>query len=312
MVKQERFRYLSKDGRTKIHGVKWVPDCEIYRGVLQITHGMIEFIERYDGFARYIAEQGFLVVGNDNLGHGESVSDKKEWGYFAEKNSSDILVADMHTLRKKMQSDNPGVPYYMFGHSMGSYLLRKYITKHGEDLAGAIICGTGSVPDVLTRTGMGMCKIMAQFKGWHHRSKLIEAMSFSGPYKKYDMTGKDPANSWLTKDQEIVKRYYNEPKCSFTFTLNGYKALFDTVYYDNQKENIAKMPKDLPIFMISGKDDPVGDCGVGVRRVYDMFIRSGMNDVTCKLYENDRHEILNETDRDKIYSDILNWINSKS
>lgn len=308
MAKKETFQYLSKDGVTKIHGVKWIPEDGQWDAVLQLTHGMVEYIERYDLFADYMTKQGFLVVGHDHLGHGESVQTKEDWGFFAEKKGSDILVSDMHTLRKKMQKENEGKPYFMFAHSMGSYLLRKYITRYGEELSGAIICGTGSVPDLLTRTGMGVCRVLARFKGWHYRSKMVADMSFGGPYKKYDLTGKQADNSWLSKDVDSVKRYYSDPKCTYTFTLNGYKTLFDTVYYDNQMEYVQKTPKDLPLLLISGADDPVGDCGAGVKRVYEMYKEVGIKEISMKLYEGDRHEILNETDKEIVFADIYHWI----
>lgn len=308
MSKKVTFKFLSKDGKTQVHGVKWIPENGEYQAILQLTHGMVEYIERYEKFAEYMTQRGFLVVGHDHIGHGESVGSTEDWGYFAKEHASDILVADMHTLRKNVQKENEGRPYFMFAHSMGSYLLRKYLTIHGEGIQGAIICGTGCVPDFLTRTGMRMCRIMARVKGWKYRSQMIADMSFSGPYKKYDLTGKQENNSWLTKDPKIVRKYYSDPKCTFLFTLNGYHTLFETVYYDNQKRHVEKIPKDLPLFVISGEDDPVGDCGKGVRKVYDALRAVNIKDVTLKLYPNDRHEILNETDKEMVYSDIHHWI----
>ena len=218
------------------------------------------------------------------------------------------MIADMHALRTMIQKENPGVPYFMMGHSMGSYMLRKYLTIHNDDLRGAIIMGTGCVPDNTTKLGINVCKFLAKIFGWHHRSKLVESLSFGGPYKKYDLSGKTPSNSWLTKDEDIVKFYYNEPRCTFKFTLNGYLGLMEAVLYDNQLENVKKVPNKLPIFIVSGQDDPVGDNGVGVKKVYDLFKEAGSLDITYKLYENDRHEILNETDRDKVYADLLAWM----
>ena len=254
-----------------------------------------------------LTENGFMVVGHDHLGHGDSVASKDDWGYFAE-NPSDTVIADMHTLRTMVQKENPGVPYFMMGHSMGSYMLRKYLTVYNDDLRGAIIMGTGCVPDSMTRLGINVCRFLAKIFGWHHRSRLVESLSFGGPYKKYDLSGKTPSNSWLTKDEDIVKFYYSEPRCTFKFTLNGYLGLMEAVLYDNQLENVKKVPNKLPIFIVSGQDDPVGDNGVGVKKVYDLFKEAGSLDITYKLYENDRHEILNETDSDKVYADLLAWM----
>lgn len=312
MTKEKQMRFLSKDGKTMIHAVRWCPESGQYKAVLQITHGMVEYIERYRPFAEYMNGQGFLVVGHDHLGHGSSITSKEEWGYFAEENPSDTVVEDMHQLRTMVQGENPGVPYFMLGHSMGSYMLRKYLCLHSEGVSGAVIMGTGCVPDGTTKMGLTLCSIIAKFRGWHYRSKLVQSLSYSRPYKKYDLYGKDYSNSWLSKNVENVKEYYAEPRCTFLFTVNGYRGLMEAVLYDNQMENIRKVPKELPLFFVSGADDPVGDLGKGVKKVYGMYKEAGMTDITYKLYENDRHEILNETDRERVFADIGAWLNVRT
>lgn len=308
MTKEEVFSFPSADGRTTVHAVRWTPEDGKYRAVLQITHGMVEYIERYRAFAEFLNDNGFLVVGHDHIGHGESVVSKDEWGYFAE-HPSDTVVADMHTLREMTQKEHPGVPYFMLGHSMGSYMLRKYLAIHGEGLTGAIIMGTGCIQDNTTKLAMFIAKLQAAFFGWHHRSKLLQKLSYDKYYHQFDLTGKDASNSWLTKDEEIVKTYYADPKCMFVFTVNAYMGLFEAVLFDNQQENIEAVPKSLPLFFVSGAMDPVGGCGSGVKKVYNKFDVAGKEDITWKLYDNDRHEILNETDRDVVYHDILAWMN---
>mgnify|MGYP004456111947 FL=1 len=309
MAKEEKFTFLSADGKTTISAVKWLPENGEYVAILQITHGMNEYVGRYKAFAEFLTENGFMVVGHDHLGHGDSVLSEEKRGYFAEEDPSDKLIEDMNQLRQIVQSQNKDVPYFMMGHSMGSYMLRKYLTKYNDNLRGAIIMGTGSVPDFTTKFGISVCRFLAKRYGWEHRSRLVEALSFGGrPYRRYDLTGKKPSNSWLTKDEEIVKSYYSNPKCTFKFTLNGYLGLMEAVLYDNQMENVKKVPKKLPIFLVSGQDDPVGDNGVGVKKVYDMYKEAGLLDITYCLYENDRHEILNETDREKVYADLLAWM----
>ena len=308
MTKEEVFSFPSADGRTTVHAVRWTPEDGKYRAVLQITHGMVEYIERYRAFAEFLNDNGFLVVGHDHIGHSESVVSKDEWGFFAE-HPSDTVVADMHTLREMTQKEHPGVPYFMLGHSMGSYMLRKYLAIHGEGLTGAIIMGTGCIPDNTTKLAMIIAKLQAAFLGWHHRSKLLQKLSYDKYYHQFDLTGKDASNSWLTKDEEIVKNYYADPKCTFVFTVNAYMGLFEAVLFDNQQENIEAVPKSLPLFFVSGAMDPVGGCGSGVKKVYNKFDTAGKEDITWKLYDNDRHEILNETDRDVVYHDILAWMN---
>ena len=307
MAKKEYFSFQSADGVTDIHAVKWIPDQGEYKAVIQIIHGMVEYVERYETFARYLTRQGFLVVGHDHLGHGKSVRTEDDWGYVPPITGGSILLRDMHYIREKIQEENPGKSYIMFGHSMGSYLLRKYLTRWGVNLDGAILSGTGEINDLATRNGLRVLKMIAKVKGWQYRSDFIEKLVFGGPYKKFDCTGKDTKNSWLTRDEKIVAQYYSEPCCTFHFTLAAYYALIDTVRYDNQRSNIKRMPKDLPILLASGMEDPVGDFGKGVRHVYRLFKEAGMQDVTLKLYEGARHELTNEQNRDEIYEDILQW-----
>lgn len=304
-MKKSIFEFLSADGGTKIHAVKWEPDTGEIKGILQITHGMVEYVERYDAFAEYMTQKGFLVVGHDHLGHGDSVASQEYWGYFAPENGSDILVEDMNTLRTMTQKEYPGIHYFMLGHSMGSFLLRKYLSKYGQNLRGAIIMGTGSKLDKDVKFGKRICKFLAFFRGWNHRSKLVNNLAFSENNKRFAAEG---TNAWLTKDKEIVKEYNSKPCCTFIFTLNGFYNLFDTIHYINQPEHIEAIPKELPLFFVAGEDDPVGDYGKGVKEAYETYEKAGVEDITWKLYPTDRHEILNELDREKIYEDIYAWI----
>ena len=308
MTREERFSFLSADGKTTIDAVKWIPESGQYHAILQISHGMVEYIDRYRHFAEFLNEHGYLVVGHSHLGHGKSVTSEENWGYFAEKDAADILNKDMHTLRTMIQTENEGVPYFMLAHSMGSYLLRRYLTIYNDNLRGAIIMGTGCVPAQTAKMGRTVCSILAKFFGWHHRSKFVNSLTFGGPYKKFNMDGTAPENSWLCRDAECVKRYYNDPACTYIFTLNGFHTLMDTVYYDIQMENVKKTPTKLPIFLVSGQNDPVGDFGEGVKKVYYMYEEAGLRDVTYKLYENDRHELINEPDKEIVFNDILSWM----
>lgn len=303
------FTFLSNDGKTAVHAVKWTPEKEEYKAILQITHGMVEFIERYAGFAEFLTEKGYMVVGHDHIGHGQSVASQEDWGYFCEGNPSDVLVADMHKLRTLIQEENPDVPYFMMGHSMGSFMLRKYLAFHNEGLRGAIIMGTGFIPGNMTGLALKLTALVTKLRGSKYRSKLIQSLAFGADYKGFDMTGEKPEDSWLTKDVDIVNQYYNEPRCTYMFTVNGYKGLFEAVNFSCNPENAQKLPQKLPLFIVSGAQDPVGGLGKGVMDVYEMYKSAGIKDLTYKLYENDRHEILNETDRQVVYGDLLAWMN---
>lgn len=306
---QKIFSFLSADGKTRIHGVCWKTEAAQPKGILQITHGMVEYIERYEAFAEFMNRQGFLVVGHDHLGHGESVNSKEDWGFFVEKRGSDILVEDMHRLRRIVEKKYPQLPYFMLGHSMGSFLLRKYLCRYGANLAGAVIMGTGDQPDAVLCLGKAVCRLMAAFRGWRYRSPLLQKLAFAGNEGRF--RSENQANSWLTKDAAIVKAYSENPKCTFQFTLNGFYNLFDTIWYVKRKKHLVRMPKDLPLFFVSGEEDPVGAYGAGVRRVYRLYQKLGMQDLTIRLYPSDRHEILNELDRDQVYQDLAGWIAAK-
>ncbi len=303
------FTFLSNDGKTAVHAIKWAPDSGEYHAILQISHGMVEYIERYAPFAEFLTTKGYMVVGHDHIGHGKSVSSKEDWGFFCEGTPSDVVVADMHKLRTLIQEENEGVPYFMLGHSMGSYMLRKYLAFHNDNLRGAIIMGTGFTPLNMSKLGIWVTKIFTRLFGPKHRSKFVADLVFGADYKEYDLTGEHPENSWLSKDVAIVRHYYETKECTFGFSVNGYQGLFEAVNFSCNPENAKLLPKKLPMFIVSGDKDPVGGMGKGVKEVYDLYKEAGMLDLTYKLYENDRHEILNETDRQVVYEDLLAWMN---
>ncbi len=309
-MEKREITFASCDGRTTIHGFYWIPDGEI-KGVIQLVHGMVEYIDRYDGFAKYMNGKGFVVAGHDHLGHGDSVTDESEWGVIRTKHPDDTLVSDIHTMREMIQKDYPNLPYFILGHSMGSYMLRKYLTLHSQGLSGAVIMGTGTESNVVISAGLAIVGLLGAIKGVDYRSPFVKKLQFAAPYQKYDVTGATLNNSWLTKDEEIVKFYYSNPKCTYDFSVSGYKGLMSAVKYDNNMKYIGQINKDMPVLFVSGSDDPVGNFGKGVEAAYSKFKAAGIKDVEIKLFENDRHEILNETDRDIVFDYIGNWIISK-
>lgn len=305
---KEEFYYLSRDGMTKIHAIEWVPDGEI-KAVLQICHGMVEYIDRYDEFARYLTDRGYYVVGHDHLGHGQSIQKEEDLGYFHEKCGNKFVIGDMHQLRQKTQSKYPDAPYFILGHSMGSFLTRQYIQMYGQGIKGAVIMGTGHQPAILLNLGKVLCKLIASVKGWHYRSKFINNMAFGSYNKKFRPAKTDV--DWVTSDPGQLAKYVADPLCSFTFTINGYYHLFCSIKALTKKEDRDKIPKDLPIFFVAGKDDPVGNFGKSVEKVYEMYRECGIKDLSIRLYEGDRHEILNETDRRQVYQDLYEWLEQK-
>ncbi len=311
MAEKQVFTFPSADGQSTIHAVRWLPDDGAVSAVLQITHGMVEYIERYTPFAEYLTTKGFAVVGHDHIGHGDSVKDPSEWGVMHAEDPSDIMIADMLKNYELAKEQWPDVPFFALGHSMGSYMLRKYLSVYADKLSGlsgAIIMGTGSVPDGTVNLGKNIIKLIARFKGWDYRSKFVAGLMFGGPYKRYDLTGGDPTNSWLTKNPLIVEKYYSDPKCTYLFTLRAYYGLLSSCGFDNDPQGVAAIPKSLPILFVSGSDDPVGDNGAGVKTAYNLFKSAGISDVTIRLFEGDRHEVLNETDCEKVFGELYDWM----
>ncbi|MBQ7246572.1 MAG: alpha/beta fold hydrolase [Lachnospiraceae bacterium] len=306
-MKQEFF-FPSKDGLTQIHAIEWIPDGEV-RGVLQIAHGMVEFIDRYDRFASFMSSQGFYVVGNDHLGHGKSVTDESQLGYFARHDGNFCVLGDMQRLREDSAKKYPDVPYFILGHSMGSFLTRQFIEMYGTGLAGAIIMGTGYQPSLTLNMGIALTSLLGKFKGDHHRSVMVNNMALGSYNAKFE-PGRTK-NDWLTKDEAIVDAYEANPLNQFTFTVNGYNNLFRGMRYAQQRKNLEMIPKELPVLVISGADDPVGEFGKGPKIVAQSYRDNGIKDVTLKLFDGDRHEILNELDHDAIDRYLLEWITGR-
>lgn len=303
MAMKEEFFYESRDGVSKIHAVKWIPEgtpiC-----IFQIVHGMAEYAARYEEFATYLADKGFLVVAEDHLGHGQS-SSKEDLGFFCKNDAKTVVVRDVHRLKKMVQEEYPGIPYIILGHSMGSFILRNYLCRYGSGIQGAIIMGTGSQPEPMILFGKAMTSCLAAFRGPKYISKFVDRLAFSANNKRIERPR--TALDWLSRNDENVDAYIKDELCGFTFTVNGFHTLFSLVEGAQKKKDLTNMPKDLPILLLSGSEDPVGNYGKGVAQVYNAFSDLGMQNVKLKIYPGDRHEILNETDRRTIFEHIYEW-----
>lgn len=306
MIRKEAFYFDSRDRESKIHAVKWKPDVEKPVCIFQIVHGMAEHIERYDEFATFLAQKGILVVGDDHLGHGKSVPEGGTYGYFCKEDAAGVLVRDEHRLKKIMQEQYPGVPYLILGHSMGSFIVRNYLFHYGSGIGGAIIVGTGMQSKFTLLAARTVTAIQKWFLGPKHVGKFIDKASF-GKFNDRFSPARTNAD-WLSRNEENVDRYLADPMCGFVFTLNGFAALFQLIHNCYDAEKIEKMPKQLPVLLLSGADDPVGNYGKSVENVYRSYLEHGMQNVQMKLYEKDRHELLNEVDREQVYGEIYRWI----
>lgn len=306
MIKKEEFYFDSRDREHKIHAIRWIPDGEQPVCILQVVHGMSEYIDRYDDFAGYLADKGILVVGDDHLGHGKSVNPGDPYGYFCKEDAATVLVRDEHRLKKMTQEQYPGVPYLILGHSMGSFITRNYLMRYGTGIDGAIIVGTGMQSKPVLLFARALAAIDGFFYGAQHVSKLVDKAAF-GVYNKRIESPKTSFD-WLSRNEDNVRQYIEDPLCGFIFTANGFQTLFRLIYNLHDMEGLRKMPTSLPVFFLSGEEDPVGNYGKSVEQVYRSFREIGMENVQIKLYPKDRHELLNEVDKEDAYGDIYRWI----
>ena len=305
-MKKEDIYFESRDGVSKLHAIVWSDETKNPIGILQIIHGMAEYIDRYDDFARFMVGKGFLVVGDDHLGHGDSVGENGTYGYFCKKDPATVLVRDEHRLKKLMEAKYPGVPYYILGHSMGSFIARNYLNRYGSGIQGMIVMGTGNQSKALLGASKVLVGLTGFFCGEKHVAKFINKLAF-GTFNRAIEDVKTNVD-WLTKDEAIVDKYIADERCGFTFTVNGFRGLFELIYRLHKPKNLVTIPKKIPVFFVSGEEDPVGDYGEGVIGAKNDLVRAGLENVSMKLYPGDRHEILNETDKDIVYQDIYEWL----
>ncbi len=296
------FHILSSDGKTRLACYR--TECKKPQLMLQISHGMCEYFKRYSEFAAYLSRRGVLVFGHDHLGHGESAPTADDLGFTAEGGGAEFLIEDVHNLSVCMANEYPDVPLVLFGHSMGSFIAREVIARYGEDYRAAIFCGTGG-PDMPTGAGKMLASLLMRFFGERHRSKLLKKISFAGYNKKYDTH--ETAVDWLTRDGAIVRRYLHDPFCNYVFTLRAYHDLFTLVERVSKKDWAERLPKNLPVLVVSGMMDPVGSWGIGVAKVADRLSDAGVN-TTLRLYPDMRHEILNEIGREQVWEELELWL----
>ena len=292
------------NGVTRLHVLCARPDGEP-RFVLQIVHGIGEYMARYDRFARFLAGEGFVVCGTDHLGHGKTARSREELGFIAPRDGYKFMVKDLRKVTELFKSRYPGLPTAMLGHSMGSFLARKYAADYQDGIDAYIFEGTdGSNP--AGKLGEAVISAIQLFRGIRHRSPLITKFSFGtycGRIKDHP-TGFE----WVTSDPEKLREYVNDPLCMFTFTLSAYRDLTRSLDEVLSKNWAPRLRKDLPYLLASGEDDPVGDYGEGVKKVYGMMKDAGCERAEIRLYPGQRHELHNETHRQTFYEDTLRWL----
>lgn len=308
MIKNE-FYYPSVDGKTQIHAVEWKPETEI-KGVIQIAHGVTEYILRYENFAEFFTQKGFVVVGNDHLGHGQSIAPNGKPMYFGPNGSWNFVVKDIDTCKQMTKKKYPNVPYMILGFSLGSFLVRTYLIDYAQEpLDGAIIMGTGYIPNFKIAIAKMMANKEAKKVGEENTSPVIKSLTFE-TYNKLFKPNRT-AFDWLCSNEEALDEYIKDPLRGENYSAGLFREMLTGMQYTAELKNIQKMNKKIPIFLLSGDKDPVGEFGKGVIKTHEIFKKAGIEDVEIKLYPNLRHDILHEKCKDTIYNDIYLWLKKK-
>ena len=297
----------SSSGDHKIWGILWLPnDTNNIKGIIQISHGMCEYVERYSDFAVYMCSKGYAVCGNDHIGHKNTAKiSSQQLGYFGNTESWRTIIEDLETFRQRIRKSIPNAPMIMLGHSMGSFIARLYAAKYGDKLDGLIISGTGAKNPSIPFAKV-MAKTVAFCKGDRYISPFIDN-TFS---KTLNGKMKNPRTKvdWVCSDEKVVDKYLADKYCTFTFSTSAFYNLFCLNANSNKKECFESTPDKLPIFIFSGGDDPVGDMGKGPVKVGENYKKYGNKNVNVKIYPNRRHEMLNEVNKQEVYADVENWI----
>lgn len=298
----------SSDGTSQLRVSLWIPYLpeRSLKGVVQLVHGMEEHIDRYDAFATYLACNGFVVGGHDHVGHGKSVADVRDLGHVTLDHGDSVLVDDVDRVRRALFESFEGLPFFIFGHSMGSFVTRVYLSRYAEGVDGAILCGTGNQPYPLARSGNVLARTIGAVKGGRFKSRLIDNMG-AGGFSKAIKDARTPLD-WLSIDPAVVDAYIDDPLCGVMFTVGGYAALTGLVSQAVSPRVAARLPKELPLLFIAGAEDPVGENGEAVVRAAALYHKAGVRDVSLVPYPGMRHEILNEPGKKDVYEDVLAWI----
>ena len=309
-IRKQIFKAPSCDGRHELSGVVFIPEGKP-KGFYQIVHGMTEHIARYEKFMSDMTENGFLCFGYDNLGHGNTVNDDSELGYIAPNEGWDLLARDVKAFSDAVfaaYKKEDDIPYYLMGHSMGSFIARYAASKYVKPCK-LIVMGTGGANPAAS-LGLGVIAVIKSIYGEKHFSPLVDKLAFGSYNKRFGGGTKDDPKPWLTNDESIRKKYYADKFCSFNFTVSAMGDLISIMKYANADEWYSSLPKDMPILLVSGENDPVGNYGKGITEVKAKLEKQNIP-VSMVLYPEARHEILNDFCYEAVIKDILDFINKK-
>lgn len=310
MIEKKIFCVPSSDGVHNLSGVVYLPDGEI-KGLFHVVHGMTEHMARYDRFLSDMAAEGWISFGYDHLGHGKTVNDDSELGYIAKKKGWELLAKDVKVYSDavRLNFGNESMPLCIMGHSMGSFVARLAVQRFVQ-AQYLVVMGTGG-SNPAAGIGLALIEAIKLFKGDKHVSRLIDKIAFGSYNKRFGGDIPEDSKLWLTNDEAVRKAYYADPYCSFKFTVSAMGDLIRLIKYTNCAAWYRNMPQNLPILLVSGEEDPVGNYGKGVKEVEAKLKKQGRN-VSCILYKNARHEILNDFTYETVRNDIVNFCSDKN
>lgn len=306
---EDKILFDSANGIYKVNGKIMKPLNPDIKGIIQISHGMCEYIDKYDDVANFFMKKGYIVAGHDHIGHGKSVNAEDDYGFFGSKDGYKSMIADLRSMNKIITEKYPNKPVYLLGHSMGSLVARCYSAKFGDELAGLILCGTVG-PQPLVKAGIKFANLLATQKGERYRSKMLYNISLD--YANIKFLPAKTRYDWISSDEKEIQRHIKDERAKFIFTVKGFSDLFHLVSLANSPMVIKTVPKDLKIIFMSGADDPVGENGNGIERVTDLYKEIGLKNIEMKLYPGKRHELLKEKNKEDVFKDIYNWIQKSS
>ena len=304
----QEFTFTSSTGMNRIRAKKYLPDGEA-KAIVQIAHGIAEHIDRYAEFMEFLAGNGYIVVANDHLGHGKSINGPEDLGFFAARDGWNYVLRDMEKLHDRTVKEHPGLPYVMFGHSMGSFLTRTYLIRYPGKYDAAILSGTGHQAKPMVLGGYALASAAVKLYGPRKVGDKLNSIAFGA----YNNGFENPrtAFDWLSRDEAQVDKYIADPLCGFVATVSLFRDMMGGIKFITDQKNINTMSRTQPVYFMSGDCDPVGDNGKGVERAYKAFCNAGLHDVMIRLYPGGRHEMLNEVNKYDVYKDILAWIQEK-
>lgn len=291
----------------RIYCVDFAENLKNPKLIVQICHGMEEHIKRYRDFAKFLENQGIRAFGMDNRGHGKTCEDEELKGHISDEEGDIKLVQDVYDFNKYIRSEFPDKQIVIFGHSMGSLIVRNFLNEYSDYVDGAIICGTTEPYNMKHKIAMLLAKFLSGKNGTK-KSEFINKLGFRGYNSRIKNRNTD--FDWLTRDENEVEKYILDKDCGFLCTNAFFLDLLTLIKESSNKSNLENIKKDLPILFISGKADPVGDYGKGVLKSYRLYKNAGIKNVKLKLYAQMRHEILNEIDKEKVYLDIYKFLES--